>query len=529
MSYSLRFLIVFVTMMLAILNFTNSAMAAMAKPIAPFESSLIFRKNNPIDKYILAGLNKQGLKPAALCSDAVFIRRVFLDLIGTLPTSREVISFLQDNRSDKRSQLIDKLMARDEFADYWTLKWGDILRIKSEFPINLWPNAVQTYNRWIHDAIKNNTPYDKLATAMLVSSGSNFREPQVNFYRALEGHSAENIARTVALTFMGIRLKKCSETEQHNMTVFFSRVAYKKSAEWKEEFVYLDPRPVPIIKATFPDGSKVVLKPSDDPRRVFAKWLTAPRNPWFAKNIVNRIWAWLLGHGLIDPTDDIRDDNPPHYPEVLAYLEKELISSGYDLRHIYRLILNSRTYQQSSIPHNKNSQAEQWFACYPIRRLDAEVLADALCMITGTREQYSSMIPEPFTFVPADNRSIDLLDGSITSQFLETFGRPSRDTGFASERNNRMTDSQHLHMLNSTHIQKKLERSRKLHRSFWLFRKRPRKAIKLYYLRILSRNPTKKEVDIVEQYLQASGGNYRQVAIDLAWTLINTKEFLYKH
>jgi Protein of unknown function (DUF1553)/Protein of unknown function (DUF1549) len=529
MRYYLRMFFSATIIMLLVLSLTYTAVAGFKKPIKPFESSLVFRKINPIDKHILAGLNKQKLKPAALCSDEVFIRRVFLDVIGTIPQSWEVKKFLKDSRFNKRSKLIDELMTRNEFASYWALKWGDLLRIKAEFPINLWPNAVQAYHRWIHEAIKHNIPYDKLVTSMLVSSGSNFRVPQVNFYRALQGRTAENIAQTVALTFMGVRLSKWPELQQQNMAVFFSRVAYKRSAEWKEEIVYLDPKPVADVKATLPDWTEVTLKSGVDPRQVFAKWLTGPRNPWFAKSIVNRIWSWMLGHGLIDPPDDIRDDNPPRYPELLAYLEEELISSGYNLRHIYRLILNSRTYQQSSISRDKNVKAEQWFACYPVRRLNAEVLADALCMITGTKERYSSMIPEPFTFVPEENRSINLSDGSITSQFLEMFGRPSRDTGLESERNNKPTDAQRLHLLNSTHIQNKLERSWKLRQSIWRFKKNPREAIKSYYLAILSRYPTKKELDVVMKYLKTGNVNYRLAAIDLAWALINSKEFVYKH
>ncbi len=530
MKYCLRLFFCPVIMLLLVCCWSHTLTAAVETPIAPYESSFIFRKVNPIDKYIQAGLKAEHLRPTARCSDEVFIRRVFLDVIGTIPSVNEVTKFLKNNHPNKRAILIEQLMARTEFADYWALKWGDLLRIKAEFPINLWPNAVQAYHRWIHEAIRHNTPYDKLVTSMLTSSGSNFRVPQVNFYRALQGRTAKSIARTVALTFMGVRLEKWPEEQQKAMEIFFSRVAYKRSAEWKEEIVFTDPKPLPNIKATLPDWTEIELKSSDDPRQVFAKWLTEPRNPWFAKNIVNRIWFWLMGRGLIDPPDDIRDNNPPRYPKLLAYLEEELISSDYDLQHIYRLILNSRTYQQSSIPRSKNvTKAEQWFACYPVRRLDAEVLSDALCMITGTRERYSSMIPEPFTFVPEENRSIALSDGSITSQFLEMFGRPSRDTGLLSERNNNPTDAQRLHLLNSTHIQKKIERSWKLRQLLRRYKKNPRNVIKILYLTILSRHPTKKEMRVARNYFESVQVNFKNASVDLAWALINSKEFVYRH
>jgi len=494
-----------------------------------FESYGQYAATNDIDTLVIATLRKRGIEPANLCSDEVFIRRVYLDVNGSLPEPQEVRRFLQDRRSDKRAALIDALLERDEFADYWSLKWCDLLRVKAEFPINLWPNAVQAYHRWIRDAIRENMPYDQFARELLTSSGSNFRVPQVNFYRAIQGQERSAIAGAVALTFMGIRLEKWPQAHRSGMEAFFSRVAYKKTAEWKEEIVYLDPAPVEPLKAVFPDGVTVQIQPGKDPREVFAKWLIAPESPWFARNIVNRIWAWLLGRGIIHEPDDIRPDNPAVHPQLLAYLEKELVKADYDLRHIYRLILNSRTYQQSSIPRSDHPDAEALFAYYPVRRLEAEVLIDALCWISGTRESYSSAIPEPFTFIPEENRSIELADGSITSQFLEMFGRPARDTGLESERNNQITDAQRLNLLNSTHIQNKIERSRRLNGLIRTAKGNRRMLINMIYLNILSRYPTRAELAATEKYFQTKGINTRQGTNDLAWALINTKEFLYRH
>jgi len=495
----------------------------------PFESSGKNAATNDIDTLVMVTLRKQGIKPANLCSDAVFIRRVYLDVTGSLPEPQEVRSFLKESRSDKRAALIDALLERDEFADYWSLKWCDLLRVKAEFPINLWPNAVQAYHRWIHDCLRENMPYDKFARELLTSSGSNFRVPQVNFYRAIQGQEPSAIAGAVALTFMGVRLEKWPQARRAGMESFFSRVAYKKTAEWKEEIVYLDPAPAEPLKAVFPDGVKVQIQPGKDPRKVFAKWLIAPKNPWFARNIVNRIWAWLLGRGIIHEPDDIRTDNPAVHPLLLRYLEQELVKAKYDLRHIYRLILNSRTYQQSSIPRSNHSDAEALFACYPVRQLEAEVLVDALCWISGTQESYSSPIPEPFTFIPGENRSVELADGSITSQFLEMFGRPARDTGLESERNNQPTDAQRLNLLNSTHIQNKIERSVRLNGLIRTAKGNRRMLINLIYLNILSRYPTQAELAAAEKYFQTKGINTRGATNDVVWALINTKEFLYRH
>jgi hypothetical protein len=316
------------------------------------------------------------------------------------------------------------------------------------------------------------------------------------------------------------------------MAAFFSKLGYKSTAEWKEEIVFFDPtRALPgaasgvAQMATFPDGKKVHLSPDQDPREIFATWLIAPRNPWFARNIVNRIWSWLLGRGIIQEPDDIRPDNPPENPELLAYLERELVKSHYDLKHIYRLILNSGTYQQASVPAGAGEEPS--FARYALRRLEAEVLIDAICRITGTTEKYTSAIPEPYTFMPDEQRSISLPDGSISSPFLELFGRPPRDTGLESERNNRASAAQRLHLLNSSHLQRKLEQSPKLQ---FLMRnaKTPRALATGLYLMILSRYPTEEELKIVGAYPQ-SGVKGRDAAIDLAWALINSTEFLYRH
>jgi len=484
---------------------------------------------NPIDAMVTQTLRQRGIEPANLCSEAVFIRRVYLDVIGTLPEPQDVRRFIENRRPSQRAALINALLKRDEFADYWSLKWCDLLRVKAEFPINLWPNAVQAYHRWIHDALAQNMPYDQFARALLTSSGSNFRVAPVNFYRAIQGQEPSSIAAAVGLTLMGTRVENWPESRRAGMEAFFSRVAFKQTAEWKEEIVYPDPTATEPLRAVFPDGTAVQVAPGQDPRTVFADWLIAPENPWFARNIVNRIWSWLLGRGLIHEPDDIRPDNPPVHPEVLSYLEKGLVKSNYDLQHIYRLILNSRTYQQSPIPRSDYADAEALFACYPVRRLEAEVLIDALCWISGTKESYSSAIPEPFTFIPEEHRSIELADGSITSQFLEMFGRPSRDTGLESERNNQPSDAQRLHLLNSTHVQSKIERSRRLNGLVRTAKGNRRTLVNMIYLNILSRYPTPAELTAAERGFQGRGTNNKEATNDLAWALINTKEFLYRH
>ncbi len=505
--------------------------SSQAKP-GPFESDGDLIPGSQIDKAVFARLRELGIQPARLCSDAVFLRRVFLDVIGTLPTAREAKEFLADRSPNKRPMLIHRLLQRDEFADYWAMKWSDLLRVKAEFPINLWPDAAQAYHRWIRTSVRLNKPYDRFARELLTACGSNFRVAEVNFYRAMQNKEAQAIAQTVALTFMGTRAEKWPKDRVAGMARFFSCVGYKSTAEWKEEIVLFDRAKATgdaLRGAVFPDGTPAQLSADKDPREVFADWLIDEKNPWFARNIVNRIWSWLMGRGIIHEPDDIRPDNPPMNPELLAWLERELVNSRYDLKHIFKMILSSKTYRLSCVPRSVKPEAQAAFAYYPLRRLDAEVLIDALCQITGTTEKYTSAIPEPFTFIPENQRSIALPDGSITSSFLDMFGRPPRDTGLESERNNRPTAAQRLHLLNSSHIQRKLEQG--LQRLVQGFnRNKPRESVETLYLTILSRYPTDDEVKTVGEYFRSgTAKKSREPLNDVAWALVNSAEFLYRH
>ncbi len=523
-----------------------AALSAADAPSAfspTFESHAPLVSHGAIDDLVFARWKQLGIQPANPASDAAFFRRAYVDVLGTLPTAKEAADYLADKDPNKRAALIDRLLARDEFPEYCAMKWSDLLRVKAEFPINLWPNAAQAYYHWILTSLRANQPYDRFVRDMLTESGSNFRNPPVNFYRAMQNHEPAGIAQTVALTFMGVRADKWPKDRLDRMAAFFSNVGYKHTGEWKEEIVFFDPNPHPPKSAdspaakpaapapaslTFPDGAEIRLAPDQDPRQVFADWLISPKNPWFARAIVNRIWYWLDGRGIVHEPDDIRPDNPPANPELLAYLEKELIASKYDLKHIYRLILNSSVYQLSSIPRSDKPEAAANFAFYPLRRLDAEVLIDALCQISGLGESYTSSIPEPVTFMPDNQRAIALPDGSIGSSFLELFGRPSRDTGMESERNNRLTDAQRLNLLNSTQIQRKIQQGPKVQALMRDFRN-PRELVNQLYLTVLSRNPTDDEWKEVAAHSQSGAARGQQAFVDLAWALVNSSEFLYRH
>jgi hypothetical protein len=591
-----------------------------------FESPLPPAIESPLDRIVFAQLTKLNARPA-LCSDAVFVRRAFLDVLGSLPTEQEARDFIQDpDTANKRQTLVDRLLQREEFADYWSMKWGDILRIKAEFPVNLWPNAAQAYHRWIRSAIARNQPYDEFVRQILTSSGSNFRVGSVNFYRAVQNRTPDGVARAVALTFMGARAENWPPERLAGMTGFFSQIGYKPTSEWKEEHVFWDPlgsssvpgntapgraavadigqgpnlgpgasaaagiKPRPA-EGVFPDGTTVMLPPGRDPRELFADWLVTPQNPWFTRCIANRIWAWLLGRGIIHEPDDIREDNPPENPELLAYLEKELVAGHYDLKRVFRLILTSQTYQLSPSSWPDLPQCRTSFARYSVRRLDAEVLSDAINKVTGGSDLYTSPIPEPFTYIPRGMPAIAIADGSISSPFLALFGRSARATGLESERNNNPTPAQWLYLLNSADVQRKLEQGTNLQAVIGFSRKPSTRIVEDLYLTILSRFPTPEEIKVVEAYGkpplpkraaanrqvgtntaaatpapgQASGAaltnapaddpagrparkgplgslgkpsgqpsrlasaKRREDWIDVAWALINSDEFLYRH
>jgi hypothetical protein len=576
---------------------TAAPEAAVPQMVASvFESPVEPTGESKLDKLVFAELARLNIHPV-LCSDAVFIRRAYLDVIGTLPTAAQVQNFIKDpDTKNKRRLLIDQLLEQPEFADYWAMRWGDILRIKAEFPVNLWPNAAQAYHHWVHTSIAENKPYDKFVRELLTSSGSNFRVGPVNFYRAIQNRTPQGIAAAVALAFMGTRVDAWPADTLDGLSAFFSQVGYKPTSEWKEENVFWDPlgastiasniapgraaivTPEPSAKdkekdkdkdkdkdkektkdttaaalpsstapqeAVFPNGKKIKLPQNKDPREIFADWLISPKNQWFTRAIANRIWYWLMGRGIIHEPDDIRPDNPPSNPALLAYLEKELIASHYDLKRLYRLILSSETYQLSSIQRFKVPNAEAKFAGYPLRRLDAEVLIDAINKITGATDLYTSPIPEPFTYIPDSKPAIDLPDGSITSPFLALFGRSARATGMENERNNKPIPSQWLHLLNSSHIQRKLDQGPRLKALFESGRK-PQEIVEELYLTILSRFPTPEEINNALSYSSvkpaapktaapktaapaAAPAKRREDWVDIAWSLINSIEFLYRH
>jgi len=497
----------------------------------PYNEARPLPPGNLVDRAIEQDWRQAGITPSPLCSDAVFCRRVWLDITGTLPTAKEAAQFLADTSPDKRRRLVDQLLDSEAYVNYWTMKWADTLRVKSEYPINLWPNAVQSYHRWLRNAIQSNMPYDVFARTLLTASGSNFRSPPANFYRAVQEHTPAGRAAAVALTFMGSRIDKWPVADSEEFQKFFTSLAFKRTAEWKEEIVYHDPAPREEFKIRLPDGQNVTVPPQGDPRQLLAVWLTSPENPWFARAAVNRLWFWVFGRGIIHEPDDCREGNPPACPVLLKALEQEFVRSGYDQKALLRLIFNSACYQQSAVRTDNYTAAENVFAVYPVRRLEAEVIVDAIARLTGVPEEYSSVIPEPFTYLPAEQGAVAMADGSISSTFLEIFGRAARDNGYLTERNNQSSCPQRLYLMNSNQLQRRFNNSPAV-RDLMNSTKNDRDAVfRGVYLLVLSRYPTAEELKTLAAHYP--GGKKptvdRGVALDLVWVLVNSKEFLYRH
>jgi hypothetical protein len=484
-----------------------------------------------LDNLVINSLKANNINASDICTDDVFLRRIMLDITGKQPTANEVRYFIANNSPEKRTKLIDSLLNTDSFVEYQVLKWGDLFRCKSEFPSNLWPNAVQAYTRWMKESISNNKPYDQFARDLIVCSGSNFRSPTVNFYRAFQQRNPKTIAESTALLFLGMRpsAKFAGNKHSADLSPFFTQLKYKKSEEWKEEFVYIEKDIPPVAyDVTMPDGAKISPIDKTDFRVTFADWLTDKKNPYFAKVMVNRIWFWLFSKGIVDAPDDFRADNLPVNAELLAFLEAEFKAHNYDVRYIFRLILNSNTYQRSSITNKTNVDDEKLFSHYFIRRLTAEQLIDAICDITDVAETYSSRAPEPYTFLPKDTRAVQIEDGTVSTSVLEMFGRPSRDISYESDRNNNLTMKQILFLLNSTQITDKIKNSKKLKAlSDKLTSKE--KLIEEIYILVINRFPTKTELNTVLTYYSENKKDNFQPTCDLVWALINSKEFLFNH
>ena len=450
----------------------------------------VYLKNAPpeavssFDRFLYDFWQKEKLTPALEASDSVMVRRLYIDLVGRVPTSAEASSYLADKRPQKQKILVQKLLASEECAMFLTMRFGDELRIKSEFPINLWPNAAYLYTQTIYNALRTNMPYDKLASALILPDGSNFRNGYVNFLRAVSKKQPQEIADAASRFLIGKSFAQLSAKEKEQFLNAFSAIRFKSTREWKEEIVYsilpgsADLR-VPLIKDVIQQDA-------------------------FAQNGVRRVWRWIFGSDQVDE-------------RIIQHLAGEFRKNRYNLRALIQEICTSSAYRVGSFCEGDYAAMKKAAAVYPIRRLDAEVLADSIAQITGQTYQYLSVIPEPFSYY--NNRAAALPDGSVTDQFLMLFGRPSRDTGMPEERKSVITADQRLFLFNSGDLNRRLANTHRMHL------KGKKDRLGALYMLFYSRPPTKEERNAYWQMAKKNNQLYGR----MPWVLLNSKEFLYQH
>lgn len=488
-----------------------------------------------IDREVWKKLRELNVPPSPAAGDAEFVRRVFLDTAGTLPTPPETRAFLSDADPAKRAKLIDKLLERPEYADSWAVKWADILRVNRSL-LGTDANA-QKYHEWIRESLAANKPYDQFVREILTATGGGQVNGAANFYRvAFESPTAfAEITNTVSQTFLGTQIE-CAQCHHHpyerwtqedfyGLAAFFARLKNKRN---KEDIEYYSdakgdlrfPRTNAVVKPHVLDGQPLEVDAASDPRAPLAAWLTAKENPLFARALVNRLWAHYLGRGLVEPIDDLRATNPASHPELLDALAKDFTDHGFDLKHITRVMLNSRTYQLTAAADKTNAQDTQNFSHAYLKRLPAEILLDAICQVTG--------VPETFTGMPAGTRAIQLWNSRTPSYFLDVFGRPLRVSPCECERSPEPNIGQALHLLNAAQLQEKI--SAPTGRLALLLKgdRPPGEIIEELYLAALARAPRAEEKRKAEEYVTAKMDR-RQGLEDVLWALMNTREFLFNH
>ncbi len=488
--------------------------------------------NNFIDPLVDAKLKKLNMMPSGAVDDNTFVRRVFLDIIGTLPTPAEVRAFVKDTKADKRARLVDALLARPEYDDYWALKWADVLRVDRSV---LGHKRAYAYYRWILDSIAANKPFDRFAREILTAEGPLDETPQANFFRVVP--KPGEAASAFSQVFLGVRIA-CAECHHHpydrwsqddyyQMSAYFTPVSMRKIASADSivvsgDFSARNPRTNVTLPASPLGAKSLATDAKGDQRQLLAEWLVSPQNPFFARNIVNRYWAHFMGRGLIDPIDDMRSTNPPSNPELLDALAKNFQDSKFDVKKLIQAIALSRVYQTESKPNSTNERDEQNYSRSLMRRVDAEVLLDMVCQVLGVPEKYESL--------PLGTRAIQLWDSKVRHYFLKTFGRPARVSSCECERSDEANIAQVLHLLNSELISTKLQHEGgtvvKLLAQFG----DDTKLTEEIYMIFLSRPPTETEQKAVTEHVRRNGaGKRRQAFEDVAWALLNSKEFMFNH
>ena len=495
--------------------------------------------HNYVDELVDAKLKNLRITPSELCTDAEFLRRVHIDLVGELPPPAAYAEFAAKTGDGKRAELIDELLGRKEFSELWVMKWAELLAIRSDQQTISYKAAV-LYFGWLRDQISRNVPVDEMVRSLLSSEGGTFSSPATNYYEMEKDNlkTAENVAQV----FMGMRVQ-CAQCHNHPFdrwtmddyyafSAFFSQVGRKNGEDPREKIVFnrgggevkhpvdgrrMDPK---FLGGEAPDFRKDEKYRGRDRREVLVEWLASPENPYFARNVVNIVWAHFLGRGIVEPVDDVRVSNPPSNEPLLAELAERFTQSGYDFKQLVRDITNSRTYQLSTAANASNAGDVANFSHAPLRRMRAEVLLDVISQVTETQDKFKGL--------PKGARAVQIADGTTSSYFLTAFGRATRETVCSCEVKVEPNLSQALHLLNGDTVHGKVQ-SGKVVEQLLKDGKAPADVLADLTVRCVSREPTDAERGVLEEMLAEDGADAKQVLEDLFWALLNSREFVFNH
>ena len=494
-------------------------------------------RKNFIDGHVWAKLQRLGVTPSDPAPDTTFHRRAYLDVIGRLPTPDETRRFLADRDPAKRDKLIDALLERPEYADFWANKWADLIRPN---PYRVGIKAVYNLDAWLRDCFRKNKPYDEFVRELLTAQGSTFRNGAVVMFR--DRREPDEIAPIVSQLFLGVRLE-CAKCHHHPFEVwgqddfysfaaFFARIGHKGTGlsppiSGGEEVFYTKPSGQvkhPLTGRVLPPKpllGKAVEVPEDaDPRAVLAEWVTTSDNPFFAKVIVNRVWADLMGRGIVEPVDDLRATNPPSNGPLLDALAADFRTNKYDLKKLIRTIATSHVYGLSSLPKDRNAGDGRNYSRHYRQRLRAEVLLDAVCDATGVRERFEAM--------PPGSRAMEAWTVRGQSVFLDSFGRPDPNQDPPCERTSDTTVVQALHLMNAPGVQEKVTADAGRAAKLAAGKKSAAELVDELYLLTYCRPPTDEERAACVRYFDKTGMTRRRAVEDLLWALLNTPEFVFE-
>ncbi|MFT4589457.1 MAG: hypothetical protein ACI9VS_001697 [Candidatus Binatia bacterium] len=490
-------------------------------------------EQNYVDTLVFNKHKKLRIAPSGLCSDEAFLRRAFLDITGTIPTPADYKRFTSDTREDKRDRWVDELLDRKEFIEIWVMKFSELLRIRSDGNVRMSYKATLLYFNWLNEKLSANVPMNEIVTELLSATGGTFSAPASNYYQIEQ--DTLKITENVAQVFMGMRLQ-CAQCHNHpfdrwtmddyySFAAFFSQVGRKAAEDPREKIIFNsgggDVRHPVGNRVMTPKflGAEVPDVAGKDRRKVLAEWLASPKNPWFARNLVNIVWAHFLGRGIIEPVDDVRISNPPVNPELLDELARRFTESNYDFKKLVADICKSRVYQLSTQPNESNELDTTNYSHAQVRRIRAEVLLDVISQATGTKNKFQGL--------PLGASAVQIADGNVNTYFLTTFGRAKRESVCSCEVVMEPNLSQALHLLLGDTLNTRVPQGGVVAEAL-KDGKTPARVIEDLYIRCFSRRPTAAEAKDLGDKIAAQS-NQQQALEDLFWALLNAKEFVFNH